>query len=208
MKARAMPLPGPQFFYKGGFYNSPAQIRMLQFNQLRSHLYPRDPYLAGEALEEFGQPVPQYLPQRMMFSRWKTPPMRTAWLQNAESALAAPQIAQQRVAQMQEAANLPPMLPMWDAPAALGANQLPETPVEMDETPLSRGVLPYQRMQIHAGELAALLEEQNRDLEQRHEGAQDRRDLALAEVNNQISAISFMVTGGDDQNEPWYERRG
>ncbi len=194
----------PRFFYKGGFYNTPAEIKQLQFDQLRSHLYPRNPYLAAQSLEP-GQPPVAYLPQRMMFSRFKTPPMQAAWLENARSALEAGGSANARISVMQEAAHMPPMLPFDEAPAALGLDHLPEAPIDpnLDEVPLSRGVLPYNRVQLHASELAALVREQRENIASGHRGAQDRRDLAMAEVGNQISAVDAIVSGS---NVPWFER--
>lgn len=181
---------------------------MLQFNQLRSHLYPRDPYLAAQALEEFGQPVPQYMPGRMANTRWKTPPTTVAWGENAASVIAATTGARARVSRLEEAANLPPMMPFWQAPDALGANHLPEQPLDpnLDAEPISRGVLPYDRMQLHAGELAALVEEQDYGLARQQRNTQDRRDIALMSVHQQVGAISHLVTGGDVANEDWYEQ--
>lgn len=199
-----MPLPGPQFFYRGGFYNSPRQIQMLRFNQRRSHLYPRDPYFTAQALQP-EQPAAQYLPQRMAFTRWKTPPTRVAWGENAAGVVAATAQAPAQVSAMEEAAGLPPMLPFWDAPAALGADGLPEAPVaDFSEQPISRGVLPHNRMQLHAGELSALVREQREGIARGHRGAQDRRDLAMAEVSNQVSAVTRLVQGGESEDAEWY----
>ena len=203
-----MALPGPQFFYKGGFYNSPVEIRLLQFNQLRSHLYPRDPYLAAQALDEFGQPLPVYVPGRMANTRWKTPPTSPAWGETAASMISATTEARARVGRIEEAANLPPMMPLWQAPDALGANNLPETPVDpnLAAEPISRGVLPYNRMQMHASELAALVREQDYGLARNQRGRQDQRDVALMSIDQQVGAISRLVTGGDVANEDWYEQ--
>jgi len=198
----------PQFFYKGGFYNSPVEIRMLQFNQLRSHLYPRDPYLAAQSLEEFGRAVPQYMPGRMANTRWKTPPTTVAWGENVASSIAATTESRARVSRLQQAANLPPMMPFPEAPEALGLNHLPAMPLDpnLDAEPISRGVLPYDRMHLHADELAALVREQDYGLARQQRDTQDRRDVAMMSVHQQVSAISNLVTGGDVANEEWYEQ--
>lgn len=197
----------PQFFYGGRFWNTPAGIRQLQFNQLRSHLYPRDPYLAAQAMDEYGQPVPEYLPQRMMFTRWKTPPMRAAWLENAIGFMAAKAQGPAHAAALEQASGLPPTMPFWDMPQALGANNLPQPDMTPEPAPISRGVLPPSRMHLQPHELEALGNETMAHANAGSQGVQNAKDRAMAEVQGLISSANQAVYGGTAENEPWFLRR-
>lgn len=198
----------PRFFYRGGFYNSPVEIRQLQFNQLRSHLYPRDPYLAAEALESFGEPTPAaYMPSRMLNTRWKTPPFNPDWGSSADSVNRAVDAGVNFDGQLQEASSLPPMLPIREGASSLGADHLPEPNMDpnLDAEPISRGVLPYDRIQLHSSELSALVRETTQNKLSIKEDARTRKAYALEQVGQQINAIGLMVSDGDAE-DPWYMR--
>lgn len=56
------------------FWNLPPEISAMGFTQKRSQLYPRCPGCIDYAAQE--QRAAYYMPQRMAFQRWKTPPQR------------------------------------------------------------------------------------------------------------------------------------
>ncbi len=196
----------PSFFYGGRFWNTPPGIRQLQFNQLRSHLYPRDPYLAAKALEEYGQPVPAYLPQRMLFTRWKTPPMRPAWMENAIGFSQAVTQGPAHVQQLEQASKLPPMMPFWDAPQAMGANTLPQPDTTPGPEPISRGVLPPERIHLTPDQLEELGHQQYAAVGAGYAGAQGARDRAIAEVQGAINDTNQAIYGGTPEDDPWFLR--
>lgn len=134
--------------------NIPAAIARLPFNLLRSQRITREPQMMGEAMEDYlnRDPLPiAYLPQRMAFTRWKTPPYQLAWGSNARSLVAA---LEQGFAQREHLAQVgqgaAPALSPYQAVAAMGANRLPQPSDNMDPNmnavPLARGATPLNTL--------------------------------------------------------------
>lgn len=69
----------------------PTEVKRLPIGLLRSHQYPGDPRGTAVAMEQYleAQLPAAYYPQRMAFSRWKTPPVQVAYGQSAAGAYAA-----------------------------------------------------------------------------------------------------------------------
>jgi hypothetical protein len=56
-------------------WNLPHELRVLPFDLMRSHLYPRDPEIVGAAIMQYPEErKPTYVPSSVMQSRWKTNP--------------------------------------------------------------------------------------------------------------------------------------
>lgn len=130
--------------------NIPAAIARLPFDLLRSQRITREPRMMGEAMERYldREPLPEaYLPQRMAFTRWKTPPYQLAWGSNARSLIQAlEQGYEQRRHLAQVGQGAAPALSPTEAVEQLHANRLPQPSdnmsPNMNAVPLARGAVP------------------------------------------------------------------
>lgn len=180
-------------FYTSGGYDpfAPQQIRETPFDLLRSHLYPRDPALVRQAVdaELSGKPLPiAYLPQRMAFQKWKTPPYQVAWGQGAVSAIEATALAPNMIRGLQPDV---PLMPMGMAGQMHGGARLPQPSDNMSPnlrpgyTPLARGVLPSDRYTTSA-EVTELAYNVN---------AAPARNAAVAEARSRQGEAQAVVYG-------------
>jgi hypothetical protein len=153
---------------------------------LRSNLPPDDPRTVAALATDDGGPLPQYLPQRMGFSKYKTPPgVKPRWGQNAVSMLTALEQQHLQAALIRRGYYLPPTESAEDAAERLGADRLPEPSDNLDpnlnDYPVSRGVQPGAGF-ISGQELNAMAQDRERELQRLGHDAGSRRANALAEV--------------------------
>jgi hypothetical protein len=141
-----------------------------------------------EAVQEHaaGGELPIYMPQRMAFSQFKTPPgFKPDWGQNFAGLHTALE-RQKFVAEMIRRGHyLPPMTTPHAMAEQLGADRLPEPSdnidPDLDTQAVSRGLIPSAGF-VSGAELNALGREMASELEHVNGAAQDRRAQALAEV--------------------------
>ena len=126
-------------------YPIPPEIERLQIPLLRAHRYPRDPEYVAEAAEEYldGAAKPIYMPQKMGFTRWMTPPYERSF----RSAVASPVMAlAQEESRWMGVVPAHWMMPEDVAVSQLDADRLPPTQVDPSvyETPVARGAMPLR----------------------------------------------------------------
>lgn len=120
----------------------PAQIQQLRFDLKRSHLYPRRPDIVAQALMQGPQGPIQYMPQRMGFRKWKTPPWRETQQSGVSSAVRAVR-SSGSVIRSTGARALPPFAaPATTVARQKGALRLPQPSdnMELFGQTLTRGV--------------------------------------------------------------------
>jgi hypothetical protein len=192
--------------------NLPADLDRLPFDLWRSHQYPRRPEIIERAAEEYHRnaPMPQMsLPQRMAFTRWKTPPWVLGWGSNVTALLEAVTEPQQFAARLAAVGQGPaPSESMRQA--SLARSRLPQpsdnASPELDSTEaLPRNVLPQYRVSMTTSDLSAVAEQH-----QKQETANDanrlaQRDRAIQEVGELTQAMSSLYesSGGSD-DVPWF----
>lgn len=201
---------GPGWYTSGHMApNVPVALKRLPFNLRRSHLYPRDPALVREAVEAdlTGQPPPvAYLPQRMAFSRWKTPPYQVAYGSNVAGLLQAlrDNLANLRGLQAYATQRIPGMSP-HQAVAALGADRLPQPSDNLEPnlftTPLAREAVPLNHL-VSADELNEFANQYTSYVTNRNVAIAEKRQRAQAAVAQQ----HFMTTSRVMQatSAPWF----
>lgn len=142
---------------------APPAIQRLPFNLLRAHLYPRRPDLVAEGVEEFhrDEPLPVYLPQRMGFTRYKTPPWEASWGTEVAALVMALQQGVDTQDKLYNAAvqGSAPVTSRNQMARRLGASRLPEPydhAADLDRTPYARNALPADSMLLTTDDLAAL----------------------------------------------------
>jgi len=169
------------------------------FDLLRSNLRPRDPRTI-QAAEDPALPL-AYLPQRMMFSRWKTPPgVKPAWGSNAIGALTALETV--HALRLAIAATASSSAPQMSSPASsaadMGATRLPQPSDNADpninKVPVARGVLSDSQV-VSAQELNQYVQQTNATLSNAKEEADARKIRALQEVGAMQSNILSMLAG-------------
>jgi hypothetical protein len=194
-------------------YNAPDDIRRLPFDLWRSQLYPRRPALVAQAAQEYldgTQPPAAYLPQRMGFTRWKTPPYEVGWGQNVAAlldALAANVAVQQQA--YSAAMSHVPRQTAREAVAAIGADRLPEPSdnldPNLDAAPLARNALPLDRV-VTAQDMNALVRETRSAVESANNVRYERRERAMSAVSQQRSFVDGLLS--DRSHHPWFLQRG
>lgn len=132
----------------------PRELRDLPFNSRRSQLYPENPPLAFQAMEmaQAGAPVPiAYMPQKVGFTRWKTPARTfadTALTSNA----AVSGYQRQQAALSFTGRGAAPMYTTTQASADLV--RLPQAAPEINPYPIARGVtsrmVPFEELDAYA----------------------------------------------------------
>lgn len=196
-------------------YLPPGAIQQLPFELLRAQRYPRDPQAMGEAAQGYLDQEPQpafYAPQRMAFTRWKTPPYDVAWGENVAGVLTALEQEHVLLARMHQANYQPPTMTGRQAAAAMGAERLPqpsdnEDPaVAEDLYPIARNALPMGRVTMTGGELSAFIKERTDGVNRIQEDAHARRARALAEAQGQVAAVDRLLDEGRPYNDPWWSR--
>ena len=196
-------------------YLPPRAIQRLPFELLRAQRYPRDPQAMGEAAQEYleGDQLPvYYAPQRMAFTRWKTPPYNVAWGQNVTGMLTALEQEHALLTSVHEANYQPPTMTGRQAADALGAERLPEPSdnedpaLAQDLYPIARNALPIDRIGMTGGELSAFIRERTDNVSKIHADGHDRRARALAEAQNQVAQVDNVLGEGRPYNDPWWSR--
>jgi hypothetical protein len=194
-------------------YNAPADIRRLPFNLLRTSLYPRRPALVKQAAKEYLDKTPPpvaYLPQRMGFTRWKTPPYEVAWDANVLSLLAAMQAHVQTVqGGYQAAMSRVPTTSPQQAVAQLGADRLPQPSDNMDPNmdmpPVARNALPLDRV-VSAGELSEYVRATKATIANANNARHERRERAMAAVSQQRGLVDDLTS--NRAQHPWFMQQG
>jgi hypothetical protein len=162
----------PVFYHGGRAYHvgfrglgapppAPDQIQQLPFDLLRSHEYPRDPAEMRQAVAQAGDTPPSdYLPARMMETRWKTPPYQRAWGSNVVALMEAMRSYAGLQSQMIAPQGHVPAMDINAAPAQLQAARLPQASDNFDQDmyvdPLARNALPDNRIAVRGPDLAQL----------------------------------------------------
>jgi hypothetical protein len=193
-------------------YLPPRALQLLPFNLLRSQNYPRDPAQVGQAIETYGGALPTYMPQRMMFTRWKTPPYNVAWAQNAASVMTALEQQHFKVALLRRAAAAPQAASPREMADALGAERLPQPSDNIDpavvdyEEPIGRNALPMRRLSMTARELNAFAEEQDAELARLEDKVHERKHRAMAQVAQRIEDTESRLMAASPPNDPWFMR--
>jgi hypothetical protein len=194
-------------FYTGGnFYPQlPTVMHDLPMDLLRSRAYPRDPAVLEQGLRELEQEDRPafYAPQRMAFSKYKTPPTPTGHGQNVISMLAA--IREQYYVRHAAQPHGLPIMDVVQAAAAVGGNRMPEPTDNMDlnlyrgYVPLARGAVPLDDMvDVEALDKVAVAAA-NPDYVRN-----DARESALKSIDaysDRLQMLAFSNTG-----VPWFMR--
>ena len=187
---------------------SPEISQDLPFDLLRSHIYPRNPKLTAQAVEEYGQPQPTYLPQKFAFRKWKTPPWVVAWSQPAQALLRARAQASQQIAAMQTIR--PPTTPLVAAPAVLGADRLPQPSDNISPNlyrpTISPDVTPADEL-ISAEDLNELTDQVNSGAVINRNNIADQRNRALMAAQGQIDQMARYIHGDANRQDEWFRRR-
>jgi len=199
--------PGvPRFYHPSGLSGAsatPPELADSPMLALRSQLYPVFPGVVAQAEQQQGKPLPIGLPQRMMFTRWKSGAAQFG--QNAVSYVQAYRQDAARVREMLAAANVPAVI---DSPAsaarAMGATSMPEQYADpgISEVPVSRGYLSPDRY-VTADQLVSFVD---RDKASRLLAAQDasvRASSAMQEINAVRSAIHSRILD-PNARRPWF----
>jgi len=195
-----------QFYTSGNFYPQlPRVMHDLPIDLLRSRAYPRNPQVLENGLRQLEQgdkPV-FYAPQRMAFSKWKTPPVPAGWGQNVTSMLAAYR-AQFGVI----GAAQPKGLPIMDALAAgraVGADRMPEPTDNMDPN-LYRGYVPLSRGAVPLDDMVdvAAIDQVAADASNPEELRNDARVSALEEIGAYQDRLQMMHFS--NAGTPWFLR--
>jgi hypothetical protein len=140
---------------------APDQIQRLPLDLLRAHIYPRDPTETRAAIDQSGDTPPtDYIPARMMETRWKTPPYNRTWGSNVVALMESMRVYAARQEQMLAPNAHVPSLETHQAPESLGADRLPQPSDNfadpVDQVPLARNALPEDRIAVRGDDLAAL----------------------------------------------------
>jgi hypothetical protein len=140
---------------------APDQIQRLPLDLLRAHIYPRDPTETRAAIDQSGDTPPtDYIPARMMETRWKTPPYNRTWGSNVVALMESMRVYAARQEQMLAPNAHVPSLETHQAPESLGADRLPQPSDNfaepVDGVPLARNALPEDRIAVRGDDLAAL----------------------------------------------------
>lgn len=201
-------------YASGNDQNLPAAINRLPFDLWRSHEYPGPhPEVIERGAEEYlaNQPMPvMSLPQRMGFTRWKTPPYVLGWGSNVMALVEAvtnPQLFAARLAAIGQ--GHAPSESM--RAAALERSSLPQVSdnvsPEIDSTEvLPRNALPTYRTMMTTQELESVAAQHERQATANNVNRIARRDAAvedaaaLAQVGD-----SFYASRGDGRDDiPWF----
>ncbi len=200
-KFRGGPRAQPTFSPQGLRAHLPARIRHLDFNQLRSQLYPMHPELAAQAIVDGAGPrVGAYLPQRMLFNKWKSP--RMGYAQNASSFVAAVRESQDRERGLAAIdVETPSFAQMgqrfFDLPVIERAQNL-----RPDFVPLSRQVIPLDRVT-----LASRMREEAENIEAELQVRSNRRDEAIDEIVRTSEGRQAMLVAKTPSQQPPVQRQ-
>lgn len=156
---------------------------------LRSNKRPDDTQMAAAVADHAANTqLPEYLPQSMTFSRWKTPPVKVAMGQNALSVLTALEIQHLHLALIKKNFYMPPVQSAVQVAegASLGSlRRLPQPSDNLDPNlntrPIARGVIPASNF-VTGGELNSFAQSRLAQITQMRDNARVGRDQALAEV--------------------------
>lgn len=196
------------FWYSSGNFTSylPRQLKQIPLDLKRSHAYPPTPEVTEQGLDEYGQPLPHYVPQRMAFTKWKTPPYEARWAASVLGYLQATNEWRQRVKRIASTYSHVPIQTPEMAVENMGADTLPplnENP-NMYSEPVARQALPLNRM-LSAEELNKYAREVNRGELASVMTAADSRNRAMQEVENQH--MRYMDFLRREESAPWFMRR-
>jgi hypothetical protein len=195
------PRAQPSFSPEGLRAHLPARIRHLDFNQLRSQLYPMHPELAAQAIVDGAGPrVGAYLPQRMLFNKWKSP--RMGYAQNASSFVDAVRQSQDRERGLAHIdVETPSFADMgqrfFDLPGIERAQNL-----RPDFVPLSRQVIPLDRVT-----LASRMREEAENIEAELMVRSTRRDTAIDEIVRTSEGRQAMLVAATPSQQPVVQRQ-
>lgn len=198
----------PRFHHRGFGSATPPQIAELPLDALRSQLYPGHPDAPDRIAAQSGQPLPIGLPQRMMFSRWKSGGLKTMFAENARSYVSARDYGARHSGVLIQAAGVPnvAMSPASFA-TSNGATALTMQTIDpaVNEVPIARGYLPPGRY-VTGADLNAYMQD---DLVNRRDAAKTASvtaSNAMQEINAVRSAI-YDRMGPPAVTQPWYARR-
>jgi hypothetical protein len=185
----------------GHYYKYVSQdIQQLPLRLQRSHGYPRQPEEMGEAMEEYldGAQKPVYLPQKMAFKRYKTPPVRTGWLATAIASMAAvnDDTARAEALAMVGIEHVP-IDPIYQRGPAL--DQFPQ-PMDrlnpnIDEAPPSSD-MPTPGSFSSSQEITEYAEQYQQNILNAHRAAGNRAQTAVAEAKVQQAQVTGFIRPG------------
>jgi hypothetical protein len=185
--------------------STPPELADSSLLALQSHLYPRDPGVVQQMADQAGQPLPIGLPQRMMFSRWKSGGMKV-YAEEAKGYVSARDFGAQHSGVLVQAAGVPPVqLSPASFATGVGATALSMQTVDPDvnRMPIARGYLPADRY-VTKDELDRFVA----DSEASQIAAQQTRNAGASAAISQANAVRNAVfdrLGGREL--PWYARR-
>lgn len=145
-----------------------------------------------------GDELPIYMPQRMAFTEFKTPPgVKPAWGQNVVGLHTALERQAFHAAMIRKGYYMPPITTPHAMAEQLGADRLPEPSDNIDRNldtkAMSRGLIPSAGF-VSGAELNALGRETQHELERLNDEGHDRRGRALAEVAMLQDHVSMLFT--------------
>lgn len=197
-----------RFYHAGPDYNVPEGVKRLPL-ALQRDPYPRRPEETREAAAAYlsNQPLPvMYLPQRMGFTKWKTPPSPVAWGSNVLALMDALEQGVRRVQSLNRAGMGPaPHQSVQQAVAVRQLNPLPQVSDDVDpnlnvQAP-ARGALPLDRF-TSAHEMDSYVRETRANIRAQQRARNDRLTHALEVVSTRRAQVASVL--GSRNNLPWF----
>lgn len=195
-----------QFYTSGNFSPQlPQVMHDLPIDLLRSRAYPRNPEVLENGLRQLEQgnkPV-FYAPQRMAFSKWKTPPVSAGFGQNVISMLAAYRVQFGVIGAAQQRGL--PIMDALQAGRAVGADRMPQ-PTDNMAPNMYRGYVPLSRGAVPLDDMVdvAAIDQVAADASNPEELRNDARASALKSIGayqDRLQMMAFANTG-----TPWFLR--
>lgn len=179
-------------------YRGPREIASLPLTLLRSNKRPDDPQMAQAVQDHAANTqLPEYMPQSMAFSRWKTPPVKVAPGQNAVSVLSALEIQHLHLQLIKKNFYNPPAQSAVQAADELAARRLPQPSDNLDPNlntrPIARGVIPASNF-VTGGELNSFAQNRLAQITQLRDNAQVGRAQALSEALALRDHLQALIT--------------
>lgn len=200
-------------YESGNELNLPADLDRLPFDLWRSHQYPRRPEIIEKGVAEYFAHAPMpvmSLPQRMGFTRWKTPPWVMGWGSNVLAlveAVTEPQVFAARLAAVGRGPA--PDESMRDA--SLARMRLPQPSdnisPEIDSTEvLPRNVLPQYRISMTTADLERVAAAHQQQEFANGADKLAQKDQAIRQAMELTEAMDAMYQshGNASNDVPWF----
>lgn len=201
--------PAVPRFYHSGLGSTPSatppEIADAPLDALRSQLYPVYPDAPQQVYDQQGNPLPIGMPQRMMFTRWKSGSAAIQFTQNAQGYVSARDYGEQHSGVLVAAAGVPPV---QMSPASFGTSNgataltVQTVNPNIHRRPLTKGYLPPDEY-LTATDLANFVAQ---DKASREIAAQNAAIRASA-AHNEVAAVKQSIFARiGSKPRPWYSK--